>query len=220
MISSKQIILEWQLLGFHHQDHGSSIWHSSISGFGKWDGLLILYCGLIKISVCCSALLLAVTSVLWHAAVCVRSTDILNSQMSSSFVTGFEKTWLPHTRYQTYDFTRNELLAQYTIIFHCCSCSKAMSLVSVAAFLRPCVSLEWHFGAIGWSWLSLLVLGGLDKPRKAGQCLLSSIWSAVSTSRTPNQPAYSHFKERMISRLWNIIDLSLLSLSSKRNVTG
>ena len=23
-----------------------------------------------------------------------------------------------------------------------------------AAFLRPCVSLKWHFGTIGWSWLS------------------------------------------------------------------
>ena len=28
----------------------------------------------------------------------------------------------------------------------------------------------------------VLVLGGLDKPRRAGQCLLSPIWSAVSTS--------------------------------------
>ena len=35
-------------------------------------------------------------------------------------------------------------------------CSKVTSLVSVAAFLRPCVSLEWHFGAIGWSWLSCI----------------------------------------------------------------
>ena len=69
-------------------------------------------------------------------------------------MTGFEKTQLPHTQYQTYDFTRNELLAQYTIIFHCWPWSKATSLVSVAAFLRPYVSLEWHFGTIGWSWLS------------------------------------------------------------------
>ena len=27
------------------------------------------------------------------------------------YMTGFEKTWLPHTQYQTYDFTRNGLLA-------------------------------------------------------------------------------------------------------------
>ena len=67
------------------------------------------------------------------------------------YVTGFEKTRLPHTQYQTYDFSRNGLLAQYTIIFRCWPCSKATGLVSVAAFLRPCVSLEWHFGAIGWS---------------------------------------------------------------------
>ena len=32
------------------------------------------------------------------------------------YVTGFEKTRLPHTQYQTYDFIRNGLLAQYTII--------------------------------------------------------------------------------------------------------
>ena len=68
-------------------------------------------------------------------------------------VTGFEKTQLPHKQYQTYNFTWNELLAQCTIIFHCWPCSKATSLVSVAAFLRPCVNLKWHFGAIGWSWL-------------------------------------------------------------------
>jgi len=55
-------------------------------------------------------------------------------------VTGFEKTQLPHTKYQTYDFTGNGLLDQYTIIFHCWPCSKAMGLVSVAAFLGPCVS--------------------------------------------------------------------------------
>ena len=71
-------------------------------------------------------------------------------------MTGFERTQLPHTQYQTYDFTRNGLLAQYTIIFHCWPCFKATSLVSAAAFLRPCVSLEWHFGTIRWSWLSCI----------------------------------------------------------------
>ena len=70
-------------------------------------------------------------------------------------MTGFEKTSF-HTQYQTYDFTRNGLLAQYTIIFHCGPCSKATSLVSVAAFLRPCVSLVWHFDTIRWSWLSCI----------------------------------------------------------------
>ena len=68
----------------------------------------------------------------------------------------WKKTRLPHTQYQTYNFTRNGLLAQYTITFHCWPCSKATGLVFVAAFLRPCVSLKWHFGAIGWSWLSCI----------------------------------------------------------------
>ena len=68
-------------------------------------------------------------------------------------MTGFEKTRLPHTQYQTHDFTRNGLLAQYTIIFHCVPCSKVTSLVSEAAFLWLSLSFEWHFGAIRWSWL-------------------------------------------------------------------
>ena len=72
------------------------------------------------------------------------------------FVTGFEKTRFPHTQYQAYNFTRNGSLAQYAIIFHCVPCSKVTSLISVAAFLRPCVSLKWHFGAIRWSWLSCI----------------------------------------------------------------
>ena len=71
-------------------------------------------------------------------------------------MTGFEKTQLPNTQYQTYNFTRNGSLAQYTIIFHCVSCPKVTSLVSVATFLRPCVSLQWHFGTIRWSWLSCI----------------------------------------------------------------
>ena len=33
-----------------------------------------------------------------------------------TYVSGFEKTRLPHTQYQTYNFTRNGLLAQYNII--------------------------------------------------------------------------------------------------------
>jgi len=85
-------------------------------------------------------------------------------------VTGFEKkkNELPHTQYQTYDFNRNELLAQYTIIFHCVSCSKVTSLLSVAAFLRPCVSLEWHLAPLDGHGSLALVLGGLDKPQRAG----------------------------------------------------
>jgi len=40
-----------------------------------------------------------------------------------------------------------------SIIFHCWPCSKATGLVSVAAFLRPCVSLEWH-----WLWRHWMVM--------------------------------------------------------------
>ena len=65
-----------------------------------------------------------------------------------------KKEQLPHTQYQTYNSNRNGLLAQYTIILHCVPCSKITSLILVVAYLRPCVSLEWCFGTIDWSWLS------------------------------------------------------------------
>ena len=73
--------------------------------------------------------------------------------MSCQIVTGFKKTLLQHAQYQTYDFTRNGLLAQYIIILHCVPSSKVTSLASVAAFPRPCV---WCFGAISWSWFSCI----------------------------------------------------------------
>jgi len=38
----------------------------------------------------------------------------------------------------------------------CLASKSRTSLVSVAAFLRPCVSLGWHFGIIRWSWLSCI----------------------------------------------------------------
>ena len=40
-------------------DSGTLIQQSGIGGFCKWDGLLILYRGLIKIPVYCSAILKA-----------------------------------------------------------------------------------------------------------------------------------------------------------------
>ena len=98
---------------------------------------------------------------------CLQPTNLMVSQVlvvfnsSESFITHnslFENTicdqiepWLPHTQYQTYGFTRNGLLVQCTITFYWVRCSKAMSLVSVAAFPRPCVSLEWCFEVISWS---------------------------------------------------------------------
>ena len=125
------------------------------------------------------------------------------------YVTGFKKTRLPHTQYQTYDFTRNGLLAQYTIIFHCWPCSKPTGLVSVAGFLRPCVSFEQHFGTIRWSWLSCIGAWRAG----AGQCLLSSIWSAVSTKKVqqgaPNWT--SGFQLSSYSILYSYIKPTLLS---------
>ena len=92
-------------------------------------------------------------------------------------MTGFEKTRLPHTQYQTYDFTRNGLLAQYTIIFHCVPCSRVMSLVFVIAFLGPCVSLEWHFGTISWPWLSCIGAWRAEQATKGWPIAMSVIFN-------------------------------------------
>jgi len=49
MISSKQIRAAWI-------DAGTLIQHSGINGFGKWDSVHILYCGLITAPVYCAVL--------------------------------------------------------------------------------------------------------------------------------------------------------------------
>jgi len=46
----------------------------------------------------------------------------LDLSIQYTYVTEFEKTRLPHTQYQAYDFIRNALLVQCTIIFHCVPC--------------------------------------------------------------------------------------------------
>jgi len=50
MISSKQIRAAWI-------DAGTLMQHSGIGSFGKWDGVLILYHGLITKTVNCAALI-------------------------------------------------------------------------------------------------------------------------------------------------------------------
>jgi len=99
-------------------------------------------------------------------------------------VTGFEKTRLPLTQYQTCDFTRNRLLAQYTIIFHCRPCT------SLVSFLRPCVSTLAPLDGHG----SLAL--GLGGPQRAGQCLLSSIWTRKvhKLDLSPYSILYSYIK--------------------------
>jgi len=70
-------------------------------------------------------------------------------------VTGFHKTWLPHTQNQMHDFTWNELLVQYLFIMHCTLPSGMASLVSTVAFFWPCNSHEW---AIVWRYLVVRTL--------------------------------------------------------------
>ena len=63
------------------------------------------------------------------------NVNLWNTLKCSSYINPKFGWALPHTQYQTYDFTRNGLLAQCTIIFHCVPYSKVTSLVSVAAMI-------------------------------------------------------------------------------------
>ena len=94
------------------------------------------------------------------------------------YVTRFVKTRLPHTQNQTYDFTGNGLLAQHTIIFPLCSLLRNQES-DFCGSLFLTISLEWWW----CHWLSLGMVRGLGKPRRAGQCLSTLIWNAVSTCK-------------------------------------
>jgi len=91
------------------------------------------------------------------------------------------KTQFPYTQYQTYGFG---LLAQYTIIFHWELCSKLTSLVYVAAFPRPCVSLSGALEPLaGHGFLVLIVRHG---QATKGWPMSWMLWAKARSTRTPN----------------------------------
>ena len=63
---------------------------------------------------------------------------------------GFEKTPASTHKISNLWFHQKWITSS---IHYCLPCFKVTSL---AAFLRPCVSFEWHFGTITWSWLSCI----------------------------------------------------------------
>ena len=79
-------------------------------------------------------------------------------------MTGFHKTQLPHAQNQTHDFIWNELLVQYPFIIHYTLPSGMVSLVSTAAFLRPCDSHEWAFSCQDFVGMSYRVVFSLSLP--------------------------------------------------------
>ena len=52
----------------------------------------------------------------------------------------------------------------YTVIFHCVPYSEIMSLVFMAAHLKPCVSFKWCLAPLADHGSLALVLRGLGKP--------------------------------------------------------
>ena len=100
-----------------------------------------------------------------------------------------KKTQLPHTQYQTYDFTWNELLAQYTIIFHCWPCSKPRVWFLWQLFLDPvqASSAFWRH----WMVIALLywhLEGWTSHKGLANVCYLQFgvLWAQERSSRAPN----------------------------------
>ena len=73
-----------------------------------------------------------------------------------------------------------------------CLAPKVMSLVSVAAFLRPCVSLKWRFGAIRWSWLSCIGAWRAGQAKNGRPMSVTVylqfgvLWAQERSSRAPN----------------------------------
>ena len=78
--------------------------------------------------------------------------------VNNNNVTGFEKTQLPHAR-------SIKLMILPEIHF-------VMSLVSVAAFLTPCVSVEWCFGTMHLDGHGSLVFGAQRAGQAANVCYL------------------------------------------------
>ena len=69
-------------------------------------------------------------------------------------MTRFEKTRLPHTQYQTYvRFHQKWITGSIHYHIPLCALLQSHKYGFCGSFLRPCVSLKWHFGAIRWSWL-------------------------------------------------------------------
>ena len=67
------------------------------------------------------------------------------------FMTRFEKPGFhTHTQPQSYNFTRNRLLVQHTVIFHC------VSLVVVTTYPRPWVCNRWVM--LYYQWLVMVLL--------------------------------------------------------------
>jgi len=70
--------------------------------------------------------------------------------------------------------------------------SKITSLVFVAAYLRPCVSIEWCFGTNGWLWLPCIGVKRAAWVSHEGlECLLSSVWNAVFVLHFTDTPILS-----------------------------
>ena len=145
--------------------------------------------------------------------------------------------WLvsTHTQYQTYDFIRNGLLAQYSIIFHCVPCSKLTSLIFVAAFLRPCVSkplapLAGHVSLVlyyCWTFLcsqhSKLKMKDISQPFVAYPAFLtpigfqSSLYSILYSSIEPIPITMCNIITLMKKATQNILNLGCLKVIHSHN---
>ena len=95
----------------------------------------------------------------WHF--CEAETPLKISISATDMQPNLKKPGL-HTQYQAYNLTRIGLLAQYTTLYHIPLSALLQSYESgfCGSFPRPCVSLEWCFGAISGHGPLVLILRG------------------------------------------------------------
>jgi len=79
------------------------------------------------------------------------SPEVLSATVN---VTGFEKKTSFHTHYIKLMILPKVDCWLNILLYSWVPCFEVMSLVSVAAFARPCLSLKWSFSTISWSWPS------------------------------------------------------------------
>jgi len=74
-------------------------------------------------------------------------------------------------------------------------------------WLGPCVSLEWHFGAIRWSWLLYWCLEGWTSHEGLYYLQFGVLWAHERSSRAPNWT--SGFQLSSYSILYSYVKLTL-----------
>ena len=103
-------------------------------------------------------------------------------------MTRFEKTRLPHTQYQTYDIPEMDCWLNPLSYSTECLAPKSRIWFLWQLFPGPVYASSSALVPLAGHGPLVLMLRWLGKPQRAGQCLSSSVWNAVSTSKIHQDP--------------------------------